>query len=220
MLRKFKHYFVFLLILVLSSCNAGHKPASSRFSYNTFSISSSSVELMDAEKVHYLEELIAALPNPSTNNEVVKAIFEAKAVYDSLFGPDQACVENYSKLENYVSQVYSFVSPNLSYTSKYEVSLYIFLYDDLPKNYITKAEAEQNGWTSGKSLWDTNPNKSIGGDRFYNNEGLLPNGTTYYECDIDYQGSRSRNSLRLVYSLQADTIYYTSDHYESFEQLY
>ena len=68
-------------------------------------------------------------------------------------------------------------------------------------------------------VWQTNPQKSIGGDPFYNLEGLLPNNAIYFECDIDYNG-KSRGAKRIVYSLSKDTIYYTQDHYETFEQLY
>ena len=61
---------------------------------------------------------------------------------------------------------------------------------------------------------------SVGGSRFGNYEGQLPEkaGRRYYECDIDYQGGR-RNAKRLVYSKRrAD--FYTDDHYKSFTQLY
>lgn len=104
------------------------------------------------------------------------------------------------------------------YTSKEDVSLYLITYHRLPDNYITKDEAEALGWESDKgNLWKVSDQKSIGGDRFYNREGLLPEGV-YYECDIDYEGG-FRNAKRIVYS---DTweIYYTEDHYDSFELIY
>jgi len=107
------------------------------------------------------------------------------------------------------------------YTSKEEVALYIKTYEKLPNNYITKAEANDLGWDSDKgNLWDVSNKKSIGGDRFYNREGLLPkdDNIQYFECDIDYEGG-FRNSKRIVYSSNG-YIYYTSDHYESFELLY
>jgi len=107
------------------------------------------------------------------------------------------------------------------YTSKAEVSLYIFTYSHLPNNFITKDEAEAKGWESNKgNLWEVSNKKSIGGDRFYNREGLLPddNNRIYYECDIDYEGGY-RNAKRLVYSNDG-YIYYTEDHYESFVPVY
>lgn len=64
------------------------------------------------------------------------------------------------------------------------------------------------------------PGMSIGGDRFGNREGLLPDaeGRKWYECDINFSGG-FRGAERIVYSNDG-LIYYTSDHYESFTQLY
>ena len=42
-------------------------------------------------------------------------------------------------------------------------------------------------------------------------------GRQYYECDIDYNGG-NRGSKRIVYSNDG-LIYYTKDHYESFEDI-
>ncbi len=51
-------------------------------------------------------------------------------------------------------------------------------------------------------------------------EGLLPEkeGRHYRECDIGYEGGR-RGAERLVYS-DDGLIFYTEDHYKTFEQLY
>ena len=113
------------------------------------------------------------------------------------------------------------VSEDGEYTSKEEVALYIHLYNHLPGNYITKKEAQELGWDS--SLGNLNkvaPGKSIGGDKFGNREGLLPkkSGRVYYECDIDYKKG-SRNAKRIVFSNDG-LIYYTEDHYETYELLY
>ena len=78
------------------------------------------------------------------------------------------------------------------YSSKEDVALYIYLYGHLPDNYITKQEAEKLGWPGG-SLEPYAPGKCIGGSRFGNYEGLLPE-----------KEGRS----------------YTEDHYQSFELLY
>ena len=61
---------------------------------------------------------------------------------------------------------------------------------------------------------------SIGGSVFYNDDGLLPDkkGRVWHECDINYHGGY-RGAERLVYSNDG-LIYYTADHYESFERLY
>lgn len=107
-----------------------------------------------------------------------------------------------------------------SYNSKEDVSLYIYTYSHLPDNYITKKEAQALGWNGG-SLEPYAPGKSIGGDRFGNREGVLPkkSGRNYTECDIDTRGKKSRGAKRIVFSNDG-LIYYTEDHYESFEILY
>ncbi|MBO4784863.1 MAG: ribonuclease [Lachnospiraceae bacterium] len=113
------------------------------------------------------------------------------------------------------------VSEDGEYTSKEEVALYIHLYNHLPDNFITKKEAQDLGWDSSKgNLNKVAPGKSIGGDKFGNREGLLPKkeGRVYYECDIDYKKG-SRNAKRIVFSNDG-LIYYTEDHYESYELLY
>lgn len=105
-----------------------------------------------------------------------------------------------------------------SIDSKEEVALYIHQHGKLPPNYITKSQARKLGWKSG-SVERYAPGKCIGGDRFMNREGLLPQGHTYYECDIDTLGASSRGAKRIVFS-DDGLIYYTSDHYASFTLLY
>lgn len=110
------------------------------------------------------------------------------------------------------------LDPNGYYYSKDDVALYIHTFGKLPSNFITKNKAKSLGW-SGGSVEDYYPGGAIGGDRFGNYEGLLPKGKNYFECDIDTQGKSSRGSKRIIYSTDG-SIYYTSDHYESFTQLY
>ena len=109
------------------------------------------------------------------------------------------------------------IDENGSYTTRDDVALYIHVYGKLPSNFITKKEAEKLGWTGG-SLEPYAPRKCIGGGRFGNYEGVLPQGN-YKECDIDTLGKKSRGAKRIVYS-DDGRIYYTADHYESFTQLY
>ena len=105
------------------------------------------------------------------------------------------------------------------YTSKEEVALYLHLYEELPPNFITKNEAKKLGWVSNKgNLGEVAPGMSIGGDHFGNYEGVLPKGKEYHECDIDSDGGY-RGAKRIVYS-DDGCIYYTEDHYETFELLY
>lgn len=107
-----------------------------------------------------------------------------------------------------------------SYTSKEDVALYIYTYGCLPGNFVTKDEARDAGW-SGGGLDKYLPGMCIGGDRFGNREGLLPDakGRTWTECDINTLGASSRGAERIVFSNDG-LIYYTPDHYESFELLY
>ena len=107
-----------------------------------------------------------------------------------------------------------------TYTGKEDVAAYIHTYGHLPNNFITKKEAEKLGW-SGGSLEPYAPGKCIGGSRFGNYEGILPEkkGRTYTECDIDTLGASKRGAKRIVFSNDG-LIYYTGDHYETFELLY
>lgn len=107
------------------------------------------------------------------------------------------------------------------YDSKEDVALYIHLYGRLPDNYVTKREAQDRGWTGGNVERYTGKGTAIGGSRFGNYEGLLPEakGRSYTECDIDTVGGSSRGVKRIVFSNDG-LIYYTEDHYESFELLY
>ena len=106
-----------------------------------------------------------------------------------------------------------------TYSGAEDVAYYLHAYGHLPDNYITKAEAEDAGWVSTKgNLWDIAYGACIGGDRFGNREGLLPKGEQYYECDVNYAGGY-RGDERLIYTDDGD-VYYTADHYASFEKLY
>lgn len=106
------------------------------------------------------------------------------------------------------------------YYDKENVALYIHTFNHLPNNYITKNKARQHGWNGG-SVEVYIKDKAIGGDVFFNYEQLLPikEGRIYYECDIDTHGQDSRGAKRIIYSNDG-LIYYTNDHYESFELLY
>ena len=107
-----------------------------------------------------------------------------------------------------------------AYTTKEDVALYIHTYGHLPDNFITKKEAQNLGWPGG-DLEPYAPGMCVGGSRFGNYEGLLPEakGRTYTECDIDTLGAKSRGAKRIVFSNDG-LIYYTEDHYESFQLLY
>ena len=106
------------------------------------------------------------------------------------------------------------------YDSMEEVAVYIAAYHALPGNFITKNQAAALGWSSSAgNLWKVARGKSIGGDRFGNYEGQLPDrkGRTWKECDVNYAGGY-RGGERLLYSSDW-LIYYTGDHYSTFTQV-
>jgi hypothetical protein len=87
---------------------------------------------------------------------------------------------------------------------------------ELPERYLTKDEAEDQGWRPGSDLCDVAPDGSIGGDRFGNRERRLPEsrGRRWREADLDFACGR-RGAKRLVWSSDG-LIYVTVDHYDSF----
>ena len=98
------------------------------------------------------------------------------------------------------------------------VSAHIRRTGALPQNFITKKQAGELGWQGG-DLWRYARGKSIGGDRFGNFERRLPDkkGRIWRECDIEYRGG-PRGAKRLIFSNDG-LIFYTADHYESFERV-
>ena len=106
------------------------------------------------------------------------------------------------------------------YDGMEEVAIYLTFFDKLPGNYITKREAQNLGWDNRKgNLWSVAEGCSIGGDRFGNYEGILPDqkGRKWTECDIDFDGGY-RNGKRVVFSNDG-LIYYTGDHYQTFDEV-
>lgn len=118
-----------------------------------------------------------------------------------------------------ITQTADTVDEHGYYYDAEHVVLYLDVYGHLPENYITKSDARALGWEGG-SVEAYQEGAAIGGDRFGNREGLLPEepGRTYTECDINTLGADSRGAERLIFS--NDRLYfYTSDHYASFTEL-
>ena len=119
--------------------------------------------------------------------------------------------------------IYEAVEESGLYTTKDSVAAYLCKFDKLPNNYVGKNEGKslyesKTGNTFEK--WNFNPwttiGVMIGGDVFENSKGLLPSGN-YYEADVEYS-AKNRGTKRLIY--QSDcVIYYTADHYETFDKL-
>lgn len=91
------------------------------------------------------------------------------------------------------------------YTERDEVALYIYEFDELPVNYIPK---EDQITVVGNDLYLY--------AEFRNDERLLPLDDEYTEAYINaVKGNKGKE--RLVFS--DDMVYYTDDHYKSFEIL-
>lgn len=102
------------------------------------------------------------------------------------------------------------------------VKAYLIEHEKLPDFYMRKKDARKEGWEKG-ALHLVVEGYAIGGDEFQNFEETLPviDNRTYYECDIDTLNSESRGAKRIVYTLDPSlNIYYTDDHYKTFEKLY
>lgn len=192
-----------LLLLSLAACGGYDAVSSTEIHYSDSDVSSGLVDLPvldpeDGSQVGSLPDGSQNLPDGSQGNEAEGNRPDGKS-----------------------SEGNGSVDEDGWYTSKEEVALYIHLYGDLPDNYVTKSEAEDAGWSGGNVERYTGEGTAIGGSRFGNREGLLPKeqGRTYTECDIDTVGENSRGAKRIVFSNDG-LIYYTDDHYESFELLY
>ena len=144
------------------------------------------------------------------------------AVFFGIPGGELDIIENYPAETIYAEQHMDdgeiLLTADGIYTTKEDVALYIHTYGCLPQNFMTKDEARDLGWNGG-GLEEYAPGMCIGGDHFGNYEGLLPEDRDYTECDIDTLFADDRGAKRIVFS-DDGLIYYTEDHYESFELLY
>ena len=93
-------------------------------------------------------------------------------------------------------------------------------FQKLPENYVNKAEARRRGWKPKKGNLDlVLPGKVIGGDRYYNDDGHLPDipGREWFEADIDFTGG-FRGEYRLLYSNDG-LVFASYDHYSTFIEI-
>lgn len=221
-MRKFLSLMLTLLLLFgIVGCKNNQKPqnesSSTTFSSESFSKTSSTTSSSEIGSTTSSSTASTA-ESSSTSSSPTASSAESSSTSSS---PTASSTESSSTSSSAESSAESAViDENGSYTSKDDVALYIHVYGHLPSNFITKKEAEKLGW-SGGSLESYAPEKCIGGDRFGNYEGLLPKktGRSYTECDIDTLGKKSRGAKRIVFSNDG-LIYYTDDHYASFELLY
>ena len=155
--------------------------------------------------------------------EVLEVIEELESAAEAEHKAEEH-TEVQTESQTETEQALAVVEEDGHYISKEEVALYLHTYGKLPSNFITKKEAEELGWKKkdgeAGQLHVVAPGMSIGGSSYGNYEGLLPEekGRKYYECDINYVKG-NRGAERIVYSNDG-LIFYTGDHYETFEQLY
>lgn len=209
-----------LLVLGISACGKKGKEA------NTTALNVVTTEATTAATTEATEETTEATESTTEATEAAteattEATTEAKTeevTEEKTEEPTEEETEAPTEEETMAASDEELLDKDGTYTSKEDVALYIHQYGELPSNFITKKEAKKLGW-SGGSLEKYAPGKSIGGDTFGNREGILPDYGTYHECDIDTKGKKERGAKRIVYS-DDGRVYYTGDHYESFELLY
>ena len=117
----------------------------------------------------------------------------------------------------YVEAVIAIMAGTATSDGKNGVDLYIAIYGTLPDNYMRKKKAQKLGWEPLLgNLEEKLPGVLIGGDKYKNRDGRLPDapGRVWYEADFDYTGGY-RNDCRLLYSNDG-LIFVTYDHYLTF----
>ena len=122
--------------------------------------------------------------------------------------------------EKAVASVTARISPGIDQQELTEIirSLNVTRNRSLPPKFVTKREAQSQGWRPGRDLWSvrTLRGSSIGGDRFSNREGLLPY-AKWREADLDYKGGH-RGAKRLIFSKDGKR-FITVDHYKTFMEI-
>ena len=205
MLKQFKKIQVFLLALILSlTMTACSEDVTNAIVDEVVDIAVSEVVDALTEEDSAAEEVPDAAEDPAPEED-------ASVPVESEPAPEE---------EAPPAEEEPAIAEDGFYTTREDVALYIYTYGHLPENFITKKEAESLGW-SGGGLDDYAYGYCIGGNRFGNYEGLLPeaDGRKYTECDIDTMHASKRGAKRIVFSNDG-LIYYTDDHYESFTLLY
>lgn len=174
------------------------------------------------EDVKSTVETVSAIADALSEPEPaeVSAPDEDVEFAEEILVPEETATETPEKASEEAPEETPAIDEDGVYTTKEDVALYINTYGHLPQNFISKKEAQSLGWEGG-SLEPYAPGKCIGGSHFGNYEGILPekDGRSYTECDIDTLGADKRGAKRIVFSNDG-LIYYTEDHYETFELLY
>lgn len=164
----------------------------------------------------------------SSSQRIDSSSSESQSSNSSATSSSSESIESSSSVDIY--GIYEAVEESGEYTTKDSVAAYLCKFDKLPSNYVGKNEGKDLYETSTGntfSKWNFNPwttiGVMIGGDDFNNYASdpdyyheNLPEGS-YSEADVDYSGS-NRGTKRLIYQ-SGCIIYYTADHYETFDLL-
>lgn len=157
----------------------------------------------------------------SSSQRIDSSSSESQSSSSSATSSSSESIESSSSVD--IHDIYEAVEESGEYTTKDSVAAYLCKFDKLPSNYVGKNEGKdlyESSTGNTFSRWNFNPwttiGVMIGGDSFSNTEEILPEGE-YYEADVDYSGS-NRGTKRLVYQ-SGCIIYYTADHYETFDLL-
>ena len=206
----------------LSSSSSRGKSSNSELassSSNEKSLSSSSQESVSSSS----DEM-----DSSSSQRIDSSSSESQSSSSSATSSSSESIESSSSVD--IHDIYEAVEESGEYTTKDSVAAYLCKFDKLPSNYVGKNEGKdlyESSTGNTFSRWNFNPwttiGVMIGGDDFNNYASdpdyyheNLPEGS-YSEADVDYSGS-NRGTKRLIYQ-SGCIIYYTADHYETFDLL-
>lgn len=120
----------------------------------------------------------------------------------------------------YVEAVEAIVAGTATLEGENGVDAYVSTNGVLPSNYLKKKDAQKLGWKPSQgNLAEVLPGILIGGDKYKNRDGRLPDapGRVWYEADFNYVGGY-RDDCRLLYSNDG-LIFVTYDHYATFYEI-
>ena len=112
-----------------------------------------------------------------------------------------------------------------AYYTKEKVALYIYKFNDLPRNFITKSGAQYMGWGNAETI---SQGYNYGGDTFFYENSIInyTKQSNLKEADIYFDraeriSKNNRGVLRLVFTRNTKHIevFYTFDHYITFEKI-
>lgn len=126
----------------------------------------------------------------------------------------------HSNCRCYIESVVAIVAGTATSDRESGVDLFVAMHGTLPGNYYPKKQAQKKGWQPLRgNLAEVLPGILIGGDKYKNRDGRLPDAPEriWYEADFDYTGGY-RNDCRLLYSNDG-LIFVTYDHYLTFFEI-